>query len=78
MAGSVSMNAGSFELCVPDGVDVAITISEQNITFSHNLDESGLSREGDTWRSGTGDAAVTLDVSGNAASFALNPDGGCS
>ena len=78
LAGSVSMNAGSLDLCVPDGVDVAITISEENITFSHNLDESGLSRSGDTWRSGTGDAAITLDVSGNAASFTLNPDGGCS
>jgi hypothetical protein len=77
-SGSVSLNAGSFDLCVPDGVDVAITISDENITFSHNLDESGLSREGDTWRGGTGDAAITLDVSGNAASFTFNPDGGCS
>jgi len=78
VTGSVSMNAGSFDLCVPEGVDVAITISEENITFSHNLDESGLSREGDTWRSGSGEAAVTLDVSGNAASFTFNPEGGCS
>jgi hypothetical protein len=76
--GSVELNAGSFDLCVPDGVDVAITISEENITFSHNLEDSGLSREGNTWRSGTGDAAITLDVSGNAASFTFNPDGGCS
>ncbi|HEX5040476.1 MAG TPA: DUF5668 domain-containing protein [Candidatus Limnocylindria bacterium] len=78
LTGSVSMNAGSLDLCVPDGVGVAITISEENITFSHNLDESGLSRNGDTWSGGTGDAAVTLDVSGNAASFTFNPDGGCS
>jgi cell wall-active antibiotic response 4TMS protein YvqF/putative adhesin len=78
LAGSVSMNAGSLELCVPDDVGLAITISDTNITFSHNLDESGLSRSGDTWRTGSGDAAITLDVSGNAASFTLNPDGGCS
>jgi hypothetical protein len=78
LTGSVSMNAGSLDLCVPNDVDVAITISEENITFSNNLDESGLSRSGDTWRSGTGDAAITLDVSGNAASLTLNPDGGCS
>jgi len=78
VTGSVSMNAGSFDLCVPEGTDVAITISEENITFSHNLDESGLSRDGDTWSSGSGDAAITLDVSGNAASFTFNPDGGCS
>jgi len=78
LTGSVSMNAGSLDLCVPDGVDVAITMSEENITFSHNLDQSGLSREGDTWRSGSGDAAIVLDVSGNAASFTFNPEGGCS
>ncbi len=78
LTGSVEMNAGSLELCVPEGVAVAITISDDNITFSHNLDESGLTRQGDTWRSGDGTAAVTLDVNGNAASFSLNPDGGCS
>jgi cell wall-active antibiotic response 4TMS protein YvqF len=82
LAGSVSMNAGSFDLCVPDDVGVAITISEEDITFSHNLDESNLTRNGDTWSGGpasaTSDAAITLDVSGNAASFTFNPDGGCS
>jgi hypothetical protein len=78
LSGSIDMNAGSLDLCIPDGVAFAITIEEGNITFSHNLDESGLARSGDTWRSGTGDAAITLDVEGNAASFNLNPEGGCS
>jgi hypothetical protein len=78
LSGSIDMNAGSLDLCIPDGVAFAITIEEGNITFSHNLDESGLARSGDTWRSGTGDAAITLDVEGNAASFNLNPDGGSS
>jgi hypothetical protein len=78
LSGSVSMNAGSFELCIPEGVDVAITVADENITFSHNLEDSGLTRQGDTWRSGTEGAAISLDVSGNAASFTLNPDGGCS
>ncbi|HEY6608560.1 MAG TPA: DUF5668 domain-containing protein [Candidatus Limnocylindria bacterium] len=76
--GSVEMNAGSMELCIPDGVSFAITLQESNITFSHNLDESGLSRSGDTWRGGSGTEAITLNVQGNAASFTLNPDGGCS
>lgn len=75
--GSVSMNAGSLELCVPDGTGVAITIADENITFSHNLDEAGLSRQGDTW-STDGEAAITLEVSGNAASLTLNPEEGCS
>ena len=64
-----------------DGVAVdavAITLNDDNITFSHNLDDSGLSRSGDTWRSGDGTADVTLDIEGNAASFNYNPDGGCS
>lgn len=78
LTGSVEMNAGSLELCVPDFVAVAITIEDDNITFGHNLDESGLTRAGNTWHSGDGAAAVTLVVNGNAASFSLNPDGGCS
>jgi hypothetical protein len=76
--GSVEMNAGSMELCIPDGVAFAITLEESNITFSHNLDDSGLSRSGDTWRGGSGAETITLGVQGNAASFTLNPDGGCS
>ena len=78
LAGLIEMNAGSLDLCVADGVSVAITVSDANITFSHDLDDSGLSRSGDTWRSGDGTADVTLDVEGNAASFSYNPDGGCS
>ncbi len=76
--GSVEMNAGSLEVCIPDGVAFAITVEEDNITFSHNLDESGLTRSGDTWRSGSGAAAISFTVQGNAASFTLNPEGGCS
>jgi hypothetical protein len=77
VTGSVELNAGSLELCVPESAGVAITIDDENITFSHDLDESGLSRQGDTWRS-EGDAAITLNVSGNAASFSFNPEDGCS
>jgi hypothetical protein len=75
--GSVEMNAGSLELCTPDDLAIAITIDDENVTFSHNLDESGLTRTGDTWSSGDGEPQLRLDVSGNAASFSLNPDGGC-
>ncbi len=76
-AGAVDMNAGSLDICIPDGAPFAITITESNVTFSHNLDENGLSRSGDTWRSGTGDEAIALSVEGNAASLTLNPEGGC-
>jgi hypothetical protein len=78
LAGSVEMNAGSLDLCIPDGVVFAITLEDGNITFTHNLDDSGLIRQGDTWV--TGDDAVptlTLRVEGNAATFTLNPEDGC-
>ncbi len=78
ISGSLELNAGSFELCVLDGAAVAITIDSENITFSHNLDESDLVRDGDTWSSGTGEASITLAIEGNAASFTLNPEDGCS
>jgi hypothetical protein len=78
LAGAVSMNAGSLELCAAEGVNLAITIADANVTFSHNLEDSGLTLDGDTWRSGAGAAAVSLDIEGNAASFTLNPEEGCS
>jgi len=76
--GSVEMNAGSLEVCAPDEVVVAITIEEGNVTFSHNLDDLGLTRVDNTWSTADGDADVTLRIDGNAASFTLNPEGGCS
>ena len=75
---SVQINAGSLELCVPDGASVAITINDDNVTFSHDLDESGLTQDGDTWRSDDGPADIAMDIQGNAASLSYNPDGGCS
>ena len=75
--GSMSVNAGSIELCAAEGAVIAITLEDPNVTFSHNLDDSGLDRSGDTWRTGDGDPDVVLDVEGNAGSFTLNPDGGC-
>ena len=75
--GTVEMNAGSLELCAPDDLAIAITIEGENVTFSHNLDERGLSRTGDTWASGDGEPDLSLDGNGNAASFTLNPEGGC-
>jgi len=75
--GTVEMNAGSLELCAPDAVVVAITIADDNVTFSHNLDDLELTRQGDTWSTGDGEANVRLSIEGNAASFTLNPEGGC-
>jgi len=80
MSGSLSVNAGSIELCTTGDVALRIT-GESNITFSTNLDESGLLKSGNTWSTaGYGGASdqVRIQLSGNAGSFALNPEGGCS
>ena len=80
MAGSLSVNAGSIEMCTTGDVAVRIT-SDPNITFSTNLDQSGLVKSGNTWSTTGYDGAsqqVRIQLSGNAGSFALNPEGGCS
>ncbi|MDH4334593.1 MAG: DUF5668 domain-containing protein [Chloroflexota bacterium] len=79
MRGSLSVNAGSIQVCTLGGVAVEYTL-DSNVAFSHNLDGSGLVRVGDTWStSGYAWAAqqIRLEISGNAGSFTLNPEGGC-
>lgn len=77
LAGTIEMNAGSLELCVPNESITAITLEGENVTFSHNLDDRGFSRSGDTWTLGDGDPDIDLDISGNAAGLTLNPEEGC-
>jgi hypothetical protein len=80
LAGSIDMNAGSIDFCTAPGAAVRFRV-DANITFSHNLDDSNLGRSGDTWRSDNfegADHVIDLTLSGNAASFTLNPQGGCS
>lgn len=75
--GSFQINAGAIDLCVPDGVALRIHVNDQ-LTFVHNLGERGLTRDGERWtRSGSTGGTIDLDVEGNAASFTLNPTGGC-
>lgn len=80
MSGSLSVNAGSIELCTTGDVALRIT-SDPNLTFSTNLDETGLVQSGKTWSTSGFESAgkqVRIDLSGNAGSFELNPEGGCS
>jgi hypothetical protein len=80
MNATMSVNAGSIEVCTEDGVALRVT-TNANITFSHNLEDSNLVQVGDSWSTpGYADAAdrVQIDLEGNAASFTLNPEGGCS
>ena len=79
LSGVIRVNAGSVNLCAP--VDTGLRLAVQaNVTFSHDLDESGLSQSGDTYTSasfGTAEHRIDLRLEGNAASFDLNPEDGC-
>jgi hypothetical protein len=80
MNASLSVNAGSIEVCTVGDVALQIT-TDPNITFANNLDETDLTQVGDSWSSdGYADASdrVHIDLEGNAASFDLNLEGGCS
>lgn len=76
--GSLQANAGSIELCAPPSAGLRLQVEDQ-VTFGHNLEEHGLARDGDVWtRPGdAGGTMVELAIEGNAASFTLDPDGGC-
>jgi hypothetical protein len=78
VSGDLSANAGAMELCVPADAGLRIEVNDQ-ITFGHNLDDRGLTRNGNTWiRAGAADGPqIDLGVEGNAASFTLDPEGGC-
>jgi cell wall-active antibiotic response 4TMS protein YvqF len=78
MHGDLSANAGSLDLCAPPDAALRIRVEEQ-LTFGHNLDERGLTKNGDVWtREGTPSGGlVDLSVQGNAANLTLDPDGGC-
>jgi hypothetical protein len=78
LSGTIQMNAGSVDLCAP--ADAGLQITSSGTAFGTNLDESNLTRNGDTWRSQGYTSAqhkITLTVHGNAGSFNLNPEEGC-
>ncbi len=78
LSGDVSVNAGAFDLCVPKGIRLRFHVTDQ-LTFANNLGARGLTRTGDTWtRERTnGGPLIDLSIGGSAASFSLDPDGGC-
>jgi hypothetical protein len=76
--GTLHVNAGSIDMCVDQSLQLLITV-KPNLTFSTNLDDSGLARNGDTWSTSREAFVpdVLLTIEGNAGSFNLNPEGGC-
>jgi hypothetical protein len=79
LTGTISANAGSLAVCVPDGVDLRIRLGD-NALGSNNFDEAGLVQDGDVWQTRApepGAPAIELDASANLGSISLNPDDGC-
>jgi hypothetical protein len=75
--GSLSVNAGAIDLCVPPDAGLRLTVQDQ-LTFATNLSSSGLAQDGTVWtRAGTSGQTIDLSVEGNAATFNLDPNGGC-
>ncbi|HEV7811267.1 MAG TPA: DUF4097 family beta strand repeat-containing protein [Candidatus Limnocylindrales bacterium] len=76
--GTIAVNAGAVDLCVPADAGLRLDVEDQ-LTFATNLSSRGLSRDGNVWTRAQGNLndLITLSVQGNAASFNLDPNGGC-
>jgi hypothetical protein len=75
--GQLSVNAGAIDLCVPPTAELSLDVAEQ-LTFATNLEDRHLTKSGTGWhRAGSGGPTIALKIEGNAASFTLNPSGGC-
>lgn len=79
ITGSLTVNAGSIEMCTPAGVGLRFTTNE-NITSSYDFGSSGLQKSGSTWTSSnfaSAEIKIDLSTTANAGSIALNPTDGC-
>jgi hypothetical protein len=77
--GSLSVNAGTIEVCVPEGVALRIRMDRQALG-SNNFGDRGLAQEGGVWTrpgSGTTTAQIDLTASANLGTITLNPESGC-
>ena len=79
ITGSLSANAGSIELCVPDGVGMRFTGTD-NPLGSNNFGDRGLLQSGGTWTSpgyASADFRIDMSADATAGSITLNPESGC-
>jgi hypothetical protein len=79
ITGSLTVNAGSIEMCTPAGVGLRFMTNE-NITSSFDFGSSGLQKSGSTWTSSNfarAEIKIDLSTTANAGSIALNPTDGC-
>ena len=74
VAATLSVNAGSAAVCVPDGLGLRVTFD--GVAASNDLAGHGLVRVGDAWETpdyATAAARITLQTKVNAGSLALDP-----
>jgi hypothetical protein len=77
MTGTIEANAGAVRLCVPPGVGLRI---ETGGSIAASYDFHDLIEDESVWTSPGYDAApirIDLRTDGTAASFTLDPEGGC-
>ena len=77
MTGTIQANAASVRLCAPAGVGLRI---ETGGSIAAGYDFHDMVQDGSVWTSpGYDDASVRIDLrtDGTAASFTLDPEGGC-
>lgn len=76
--GSLTINAGSLELCTAP--DIGLRITYNDTLSSNNFAAAGLAQTGATWQSAnyaTAPIRAELRISANVSSTTLNPQGGC-
>jgi hypothetical protein len=79
LSGSIQVNAGSAELCTPQGAGLRLETSE-SILAGYDFADHGLIKNGSTWETpgfDTAEVKIQLRTEANAGSFSLNPAGGC-
>ena len=77
--GSIEVNAGSVNLCTPDGAGLRFNTEGSNLS-SYDFEDQGLVNTGSTWETpgfADADVRIDLDTQTNAGSFSLNPEDGC-
>ena len=79
LQGQLQVNAGSIEVCTPQGAALRLTTGSNPIG-SYDLDGNGLDQNGNTWQTPGYDSAavrIALDLEANVGSISLNPEDGC-
>jgi len=80
LRGSVSANAGSIDLCAPDGGGLRIRTQEQ-LTAAYDLSRGGVTEVSDgVWETpgyASAEVQIELEASANAGAVTLDPEGGC-